>query len=221
MRILIDKKQLKYGKNLNLHLSDRLFSLAPTKLERKKIYGWTELRATDADSNICRQVGLDGNGVTIIPKGATKIGMLCEDGNWMEKDELQAVHPDGRVAESVPSSFDGEIALDHKVTVEDLLDNVISSVCQLGGDEAGELAQALGNDIYSFFPSAIAEATRPPMVLCSATAQCRSYLSAQKHSSTSSGLKNRRCSTNRKTKWKSKKMNWTSQCSDPINISAK
>lgn len=83
------------AKNLNRLLSVHTFALAPTKIERKKLYGWTELRATDSDGYICRQVGLDSNGVTIIPKGATKIGMLCEDGNWMEKDELQPVYPDG------------------------------------------------------------------------------------------------------------------------------
>ena len=40
--------------------------------------------------------------------------------------------------------------LDHKVTAETLLDNIISSVYQLAGDEVSELAAALGNDIYSF-----------------------------------------------------------------------
>ena len=138
------------AKNLNLVLSGRVFALAPTKVERKKLYGWTELRVTDADGNVCRQAGLDGNGVTIIPKGATKIGMLRADGNWMDKDELRAVYPDGRVAEAIPSSFDADIALDTKVPAETLLDNVISSVYQLAGDEAAQLAAALGNDIYMF-----------------------------------------------------------------------
>lgn len=138
------------AKNLNLVLDGHVFALAPTKVERKKLYGWTELRATDTDGIVCRQAGLDGNGVTIVPKGATKIGMLRADGNWMEKDELQAVHPDGRVAEAVASSFDADISLDCKVTAEELLDNVISSVYQLAGDEAAQLAAALGNDIYSF-----------------------------------------------------------------------
>lgn len=138
------------AKNLNLVLNGHAFALVPTKVERKKLYGWTELRVTDTDGIVCRQAGLDGNGVTIVPKGATKIGMLRADGNWMEKDELQAVHPDGRVAEAVASSFDADIALDRKVTPETLLDNVISSVYQLAGEEAAQMAEALGNDIYLF-----------------------------------------------------------------------
>lgn len=54
--------QLEYGENPNLVLSGHTFALAPSKVERKKLYGWTELRATDTDGYICRQVGLDSNG---------------------------------------------------------------------------------------------------------------------------------------------------------------
>lgn len=138
------------AKALNLKLGGSTFALAPTKVERKKLYGWTELRATDPDGVVCRQAGLDSNGVTIIPKGATKIGMLREDGNWMEKDELQAVHADGSAAVAIPSSFDGEISLDNKVSAEKLMDSIITSVYQLEGEGAEALAQALGNDIYAF-----------------------------------------------------------------------
>lgn len=138
------------AKALNLVLGGNTFALALTKVERKKLYGWTELRATDPDGTVCRQAGLDSNGVTIIPKGATKIGMIREDGNWMEKDELQAVHSDGSVAEAIPSSFDGEIKLNRKVEPEKLLDSVISSVYQLSGDGAEDLAKAIGNDVYMF-----------------------------------------------------------------------
>lgn len=138
------------AKALNLVLGGSTFALAPTKVERKKLYGWTELRATDPDGIVCRQAGLDSNGVTIIPKGATKIGMLREDGNWMEKNELQAVHADGSVAETIPSSFDGEIALDRKVEIEKLMDCIVTSVYQLEGDGAEDLAKAIGTDIYTF-----------------------------------------------------------------------
>lgn len=100
------------AKALNLILGGSTFALAPTKVERKKLYGWTELRVTDSDGIVCRQAGLDSNGVTIIPKGATKIGILREDGLWMEKDELQAQHTDGSVAAAIPSSFEADIVLD-------------------------------------------------------------------------------------------------------------
>lgn len=138
------------AKDLTMVLGGHSYALAPTKVERKKLYGWTEMRATDANGIVCRQAGLDSNGVTIIPIGATKIGMRRADGNWMEKSELQAVMPDGSKAEPVSSSFDSVINLHNKVPAETLLDNVISSVYQLSGPEAEALAAALGNDIYMF-----------------------------------------------------------------------
>lgn len=138
------------AKALNLILDGSTFALAPTKVERKKLYGWTELRATDPDGNVCRQAGLDSNGVTIIPKGATKIGMLREDGNWMEKDELQALHADGSVAEAIPSSFEADIVLDAQATVDELMDCIVTSVYQLDGDGAEEFAKAIGTSIYKF-----------------------------------------------------------------------
>ena len=138
------------GKTLNFVLGENTFPLAPTKIERKKLYGWTEIRATDPDGNICRQASLDSNGVTVIPKGAMKMGAITEDGNWMEKSELEAQHADGTKAELIPSSFDGEIKLNRKVDADYLLDHIISSVYQLEGDSAADLIKKIGTDIYAF-----------------------------------------------------------------------
>lgn len=127
-----------------------MFSLSPTKLERKKLYGWIELRATEPDGKICRQASLDSNGVTIIPKGAIKIGITNEDGLWVEKSSLVAVRSDGQKAEPIASSFDGEIELTEKATSEEFLDHIITSVYILSGDDTAEIAKWLGNDIYKF-----------------------------------------------------------------------
>ena len=138
------------AKPLNLVLGGNTFDLAPTKIERKKLYGWTELRAVDSDGNVCRQAVLDADGKTIVPKGATKIGMMTAGGNWMERSELEARHADGSPAELLPSSFDGVIELREKVPVEALLDCIVSSVYQLDGDTAADLAAAIGENIYTF-----------------------------------------------------------------------
>jgi len=77
--------------------------------------------------------------------------MLKDDGSWMEKTELKAIHAtDGSDVVPIPSSFNTEIALDKKVTSEEMLNYVISSVYQLDGDNISELVNALGNDIYTF-----------------------------------------------------------------------
>jgi len=138
------------AKDLNLVMGASKFAVAPVKLERKKLYGWTELRVQEPDGAICRQAGLGSDGQTIVPKGAVKIGMVRDDGLWMEKSELKAVHADGTEVVPVPSSFDADIALTEKTTSEALLNHIITSVYQLNGDNASELTAALGTDIYTF-----------------------------------------------------------------------
>ena len=72
------------AKALNIQINGRSFAMGTAKVERKKLYGWTELRAVPPQGEVCQQAGLDGNGVTIVTKGATKVGMLREDGCWMD-----------------------------------------------------------------------------------------------------------------------------------------
>ena len=138
------------AKNLELAIGDKVYPLTPVKLERKKVYGWTELKATTTGGLLCRQVGLDNTGQTIIPKWAVKQGILIEDGIWMEKTELVAVNTSGEPLEQVPSSFDGQIILSSKVTEEFFMDHLISSVYQLDGESSEALAALVGNDIYTF-----------------------------------------------------------------------
>lgn len=138
------------ARELNFKLSNSEFSLIPTKIERRKIYGWTETKAVDSNGNSCMQVGLDSNGINLISSGSIKLGIIGDDGDWVEKSELQAVHSDGTPAELCPSSFDSPIILKDKATNEDLLDLIVSSVYQLSGDSAEECAKIIGNEIYSF-----------------------------------------------------------------------
>lgn len=137
-------------RKLNFRMGERNFALEPTKVERKKLYGWTEMRLTTPDGGTCRQAGLDQSGQLIIVKGATKIGMLDEDGAWLERSELVAVHSDGREAEAQPSSFDQPIDLTCKASVEELLNLCVTATYQLSGDEVEAVNGWLGNDIYMF-----------------------------------------------------------------------
>ncbi len=138
------------AKALNINIKGSSFALIPTKIERKKLYGWTELRALTPQGDVCRQAGLDSNGVTIVTKGATKVGLMCEDGCWMEKTELTPMHADGSPVQMVPSSFDEGINLGEKGSLEQLMDLIVTAVYQLSGDGSEALASALGEDIYTF-----------------------------------------------------------------------
>lgn len=138
------------AKNLIFSFAGREFSLTPEKIERKKVYGWSDVQVKSLNGDTCRSVGLDSSGTTIIPKGAIKSGIIDENGLWLEKSELIAVDENGNKIEPVQSSFDSSISLFEKVSEEFFLDHIISSVYILNGEYVSELIKNIGNDIYSF-----------------------------------------------------------------------
>ena len=136
------------AKELQFKLNGKDFAAAPVKLERKKIYGWTDIVATDKAGDVCGSAYLSPDDALIIPSGGLKQGVVNEDGRWVDKSELTAYHEDGtEVLPVLPSSFDAPIALKQKATIEEFLDNDWESVYQLVNPD---LAAALGDDIYKF-----------------------------------------------------------------------
>ena len=136
------------AKDLTFILSGREYGAAPVKLERKKIYGWTSLVATDRNGETCESAYLSLDDALIIPAGGIKQATVDETGKWIEKAELTAYSEDGTEKLPVlPSSFDSPIELGEKATAEAFLDNDWESVYQLTNPD---LAAAIGDDIYKF-----------------------------------------------------------------------
>ena len=137
------------ARNLIFMLKGAEYSATPVKVDRRKLYGWTEFKALDDDGKECRMVNMDETGTLIIPKGGLGLGLLSPEGEWVERSSLKAVKSDGSDAERIPSSFSAPIELKNTVTAETFLDHRISFVYQL--DEAPEeLLAAVEKDIYSF-----------------------------------------------------------------------
>ena len=136
------------ARELTFKLAGSDYSAAPVKLERKKIYGWTSIVATDRAGDVCNSVYLSPDDSLIIPSGGLKQATVDSNGRWVEKNELTAYSADGTEAlPVVPSSFDAPIELSAKATPEEFLDNDWESVYQLTNPD---LAAAVGNDIYKF-----------------------------------------------------------------------
>ena len=135
------------AKELRFVISGKSFSGQPVKLEREKIYGRSEIVATDREGHVCVSASLDPEGTLIIPSGAVKPGLLDDSGNWIEKSALRMIDENGQEPAAVPSSFDGEILLSQKVTREEFLDHIWKSVYQL---DIPELVPLIGEDIYAF-----------------------------------------------------------------------
>ena len=136
------------AKELLFKLSGAEFSAAPVKLERKKIYGWTDTVATDKAGEVCQSAYLSPDDSLIIPSGGLKQATVDEEGRWLDKGGLKAFSEDGTEELPVlPSSFDAPIELKTKATKEEFLDNDWESVYQLVNPD---LAAAVGDDIYKF-----------------------------------------------------------------------
>jgi hypothetical protein len=134
---------------LTFRINQAEYQAVPTKIERKKLYGWTETLALDDHDNECRMVSTDESGIMIIPKGGTGIGILSPDGKWVNRSQLQAVKEDGEPAEIMPSSFNISIELERKVSFEEYMDHNITAFYQM--DEADTaFIEAIGDDIYTF-----------------------------------------------------------------------
>ena len=135
------------AKELRFSLSGTEFTSAPVKLERKKIYGWSDLVATDNAGEVCNTAYLSPDDALLIPSGGYKQGVVDDAGRWIEKSELMACDSDGVELPQYPSSFDAVISLDKTVTEEEFLDNDWEAVYQLVN---ADLAAAVGDNIYKF-----------------------------------------------------------------------
>lgn len=138
------------ARSLIFKINGNEYPAVPTKVERRKLYGWTELFVTDSEGKQCRQAAINSDGVTIIDQGATKTGIFSEDGMWVNREELVAVRNDGSIVEQVESSFDTGCLLDTLATIDELLNLNVSSVYQLSVEEGVSLAEKIGADIYKF-----------------------------------------------------------------------
>ena len=139
------------AKPLTFKLDANEYQLEPIKLDRKKLYGWTELIALDDTGKECQLATMDETGTLMIPKGGIGLGLAKQNGEWLEKSELIALCSDGTPAVKLPSSFAASIELKATATPEDVLDHTITSVYSLQGEEnCPDLVSAAKATIYTF-----------------------------------------------------------------------
>jgi len=137
------------AKELIFSINGTEFHTEPAKIERKKLYGWSEIHALDDEGNECTLVSMDESGTVIIPKGGVALGILADNGKWVERSTLKTVKLDGGEATLYPSVYTTVNNLDEKATPEELLDCSITAFYHLGNADA-QLKSFIGNDIYKF-----------------------------------------------------------------------
>lgn len=135
------------AKDLIFNLAGAEYAAAPVKLERKKIYGWSDIVATNKAGEVCESAYLLADAALLVPSGGYKQGTVDETGRWIEKSELKPYDAEGNEMPSYASSFDAPIELQQSVTMEEFLDNDWEAVYQLSNPE---LATAVGEKIFKF-----------------------------------------------------------------------
>ena len=141
------------AKSLIFQIGSSEYSLEALKLDRKKLYGWSEKIALDKNDDECNTVSLYSEESMILPKGSTGLGSLSNDGQWVEKSDMHYVDADGNEAVLVPSSFSIPIMLDEKVSIETFLEHNITAIYTLQGEEnCSDFIEILQNEseIYTF-----------------------------------------------------------------------
>lgn len=138
------------ARTLSFKINGREFNVSPTKVDRRKLYGWTELVVTDSDGNLCRQAAVNSDGVTIIDHGATKLGIVSEDGLWIDRNELIAVDGNGNEIKPEASSFDCGCLLEETATLDELLNLNVLSVYQICMENDFSFRKEIGEEIYKF-----------------------------------------------------------------------
>lgn len=111
------------------------FTAEITKIDRKKLYGYSVVNYSDNEGNPCSLATLSDDGIHILPSGSTGLTKLNTKGNYVDKSTIQVVDADGKPAEKTPSSFEQPVTLSKANGVEDYLDLNVKSIYQLDVDE--------------------------------------------------------------------------------------
>jgi hypothetical protein len=138
------------ARNATLTMSDKSFLVGLKKLDRKKIYGWSNIDIFDSSDQVCKLASIT-DGQHILPSGSITLAGFNLKGEYIAKSSLVGVDKEGKKVEKVPSIFDEPAALT-KTDLDAFLSLNVKSVYQLGIEEGKEelLGLLAGGNIYHF-----------------------------------------------------------------------
>jgi hypothetical protein len=131
---------------------DQTYNAALVKVDRDKVYGWTEVKYTDSNGKPCNFVNMLDDGRTMIGSGGLAYKTIDTSGNEVDKSTLVAKNADGSVAQLNASVFDGDNVLSTDKSIEDYMAMDVKGVYQLALTEGKEdlLAQLSTHKVLYF-----------------------------------------------------------------------
>jgi hypothetical protein len=132
---------------------DKTFNAALVKVDRDKVYGWTETKYLDSNGKACNFVNILDDGRTMIGAGGLAYKTIDEAANEVDKSTLLAKYADGSDAVLKPSVFDIDNILSTEKKIGDYLSMDVKGVYQLTISEGLEdLVVALNEYKVLYFP---------------------------------------------------------------------
>ena len=134
----------------SLLLNDQTFTVGFTKLDRKKIYGWTKTEVFDDQDRPCSLATI-ADEQYVLPSGSIAMASFNDRGEYISKSSLIGVDKEGNKVEKVPSIFDIPATL-KSVDLDEYLSLNVKSVYQLSlSDGKEDLIEMLGRgEIFHF-----------------------------------------------------------------------
>jgi hypothetical protein len=141
------------SKLLNLQYNGTPVALALEKVDRAKLYGFTDIEVQDDEGRPCELATLNGDGHTLAGKGGAALAQLSSSGLWCDKSALKPVNLNGEPITPVKSTFDAPVSLEQQASIDDYLNHNITSVYQLSAEgeaHTGLIEELKKGTIYTF-----------------------------------------------------------------------
>lgn len=139
---------------LQLSFKGEELSCGISKVDRRKLYGYTETEVVDSETEqVCSLATLASDGRTLIPSGGVALAYVSPKGIWKTKEELRPVDLEGEELTPVTSTFKEVVELKETASAEEYLDHNIRMVYQLeteGGFPKALLGELAEGTIYHF-----------------------------------------------------------------------
>lgn len=130
-------------------LNGKSVSAELKKVDRKKIYGWSNIEVYDDNGSTCKLAGL-AEGIYVMPSGSTSLVTLDSSGKSVSRSSLVGVDKDGKKVPIVPSIYDEKVVLKES-SIDDYLTLAVKSVYQLNLENDDFLLDELNSGkIYHF-----------------------------------------------------------------------
>jgi len=109
----------------------KVSSFTVTRIDRSKLYGSKKRIAVDVEGHECSTAALTRDGKYILPTGGMAILYLTDEGDVVERNQLQAIDPEGSNGDSEESSPNGAMELGPAVSADEVLEYTIINVYML------------------------------------------------------------------------------------------